>query len=153
MAGRPTKLTPEVQGRIVQAVAAGNYYEAAAAYGGITYVTLTFWMNRGEAEAKRLEESAHAKPKEREAPFLAFFNAIQEAEAKAEVRVVAQWQAQIPENWQAARDFLSRRYPERWGRERHEVTGKNGDDILIRVQYADVDADTAAPAFGPTDGH
>jgi hypothetical protein len=32
------------------------------------------------------------------------------------MRLVALWQQHIPENWQAARDFLERRFPQRWGR-------------------------------------
>lgn len=100
MAGRPTKLTPECQARIVEAVAAGNYYEAACSYGGIDRVTFDRWMKRGDREP---------------GPYRVFRNAIQDAEARAEVRIVAQWQAQIPDNWQAARDFLARRFPERWG--------------------------------------
>jgi len=32
--GRPSKLTPEVQERLRQAIRAGNYYEAVCAYAG-----------------------------------------------------------------------------------------------------------------------
>ena len=43
-----------------------------------------------------------------------FLEAVAQAEAEAEVRMIAQWQAHIPRDWRAARDFLARRYPERW---------------------------------------
>jgi hypothetical protein len=34
------------------------------------------------------------------------------------------WKAQIPNNWQAARDFLARRFPKRWGaKEKIDHTG------------------------------
>lgn len=35
--------------------------------------------------------------------------------------------------------------------ERQEVTGKDGEGILIRVEYADVEIDTAAPTFSAKD--
>lgn len=116
MAGRPHKLTPEVQKRICEAIRNGNYFQAAAAYAGVTYRSLRSWLKQGQkAKAGR---------------FFQFFQAVKAAEAEAEVRIVAQWQQQIPENWQAARDFLARRYPDRWmPKERHEVTGKGGGPV------------------------
>jgi transposase len=118
--GRPSSLTPEVQRKICEAVAAGNYYQAAAAYGGITYSCLLKWMQHGR--------------KARRGKFFQFFRAVKKAEAEAEVRMVAQWQKQIPDNWPAARDFLARRFPKRWGpKDRHEVTGANGKAILIQT--------------------
>ena len=48
MAGRPSKLTSEVKARLVQAIEAGNYYEAACGYAGITYTTFRNWMIKGE---------------------------------------------------------------------------------------------------------
>jgi transposase len=110
--GQPCKLTPEVQTRICNAVSAGNYYEAACAYAGISYDTFQNWMRRGR-EA-------------RSGSFFDFFVAVSKAQAEAEVRVVAQWQKHVPENWQAARDFLARRHPERWAQR----------DILTVVQKA-----------------
>ena len=35
-------------------------------------------------------------------------------EAEAELEIVQIWKDQMPQNWQAARDFLARRNPERW---------------------------------------
>lgn len=107
---RPTKLTPEAQRRISEAVAAGNYYEAAAYSAGVDYRTFRRWMERGEKSKNGL--------------YYQFCQAIRQAEAQAEVRMVAQWQQQIPESWQAARDFLARRHPERWGpKDKHTLAG------------------------------
>lgn len=100
--GRPTKLTPEVQEKICNAIRAGNYYEAACAYAGIGYSTFRTWMIKGE--------------KARSGKYREFVEAIKKAEYEAEVRLVAQWQKHMPENWQAIATFLERRYPERWGR-------------------------------------
>ena len=122
--GRPTKLNPEVQKRICDAVSAGNYYEPASVYAGITYTTMRNWILRGE-EAKS-------------GIYFEFVEALTRAEATAEVRIVAQWQAQIPIDWHAARDFLERRYGDRWGRkEKQEVTGAKGGPLVIEVVYGD----------------
>jgi len=103
--GQPTKLTPATQKLLCEAIAAGNYYEAACSYAGISYATFALWMRLG----KRAKKGKYFK----------FFKAIKKAEGDAEVTVVAQWRKQIPENWQAARDFLARRYPERWAPKEH----------------------------------
>lgn len=122
---RPTKLTPAVQQRIVSAVAAGNYYEAACVYGGVDYRTFLRWMQRGE----KAKSSIYGQ----------FCQTVREAEAEAEVRMVAQWQQQIPENWPAARDFLARRFPDRWGpKERHIVEGDAERPLTIRTLTVNV---------------
>lgn len=124
--GRQTKLTPAVQQRICDAIRAGNYLEAAAAYGGVEKSTIYKWLQRGESASAGI--------------FFDFFHAVQAAQAEAEVRIVAQWQQQIPDNWQAARDFLARRFPDRWGpKDRREV--EHGGTIGIRREYVGVDVD------------
>jgi len=50
-AHRPTKLTADVQARIVQAIEAGNYLDVAARYGGIAPSTLHAWVQRGRDDA------------------------------------------------------------------------------------------------------
>ena len=57
MAGRPTKLTPDVQEKIVQAIRAGNYIETAAAYAGVRmYVWTTFQIRfQGDASARQVD--------------------------------------------------------------------------------------------------
>ena len=134
--GRPSKLTPEVQERICQAIRAGNYYEAACAYAGIHYSTFRKWMIKGE--------------KAKSGKYREFFEAVTRAEHEAEVRMVAQWQKHMPEDYRAIRDFLERRYPERWGKRldvkqdikqevQGQVTQRYEYDITHRIeQYADV---------------
>lgn len=117
-AGRPSKLTEDVKRRLLDAIRAGNYYETACQFAGISYQTFRNWMERGE-QAKTGQ-------------YFEFFEAVTRAEAEAEARMVALWQAQIPQDWRAARDFLARRYPERWaGRERIEHTGEGGGPIEV----------------------
>ncbi len=133
---RPSKLTPEVQERICQAIRAGNYYEAARAYAGIGYSTFRAWMIKGE--------------KAKSGKYREFMEAVTRAEHEAEARMVALWQKHMPEDYRAIRDFLERRYPERWGKRvdikqdikqevQGQVTQRHEYDITHRVeQYADV---------------
>jgi ABC-type cobalamin/Fe3+-siderophores transport system ATPase subunit len=141
MAGRPTKLTPQTQARIVQAIVGGNDITVAAAYAGIGKTTFYEWLERGR--------------KAKTGPFAAFADAIQKAQADAETRNVALIaKAAQDGTWTAAAWWLERKHPERWGRkERHEVTGKDGKDLVIRVVYADVDIDTTAPTFSAENSH
>ena len=121
--GRPCKLTPEVQERVCAALREGNYLEAAAAYAGITYRSLRSWLNQGK--------------RARRGKMFQFLQATLKAQADAEATVVAQWRQQIPENWQAARDFLARRFPDRWGpKERQEITGKGGKPLDALAAFA-----------------
>jgi len=121
---RPSKLTPEIQKKIIEAVKAGNYYEAACAYAGVSYSTLRGWIVKGE--------------KAKSGKYLKFLEAVRQAEAEAEARIVLQWQKAMPEDWRAAQAFLERRYPERWGKKdivKHQ--GDNENPITYTVKFVD----------------
>jgi len=111
--GRPSKLTPEVQEKIVTAIRAGNYAQVAAVYAGITERTYYRWMELGEQA--------------RGGRYLQFFQAVKAAEGEAEVRAVAIIQKKMPDDWRAAMSYLERKHPKRWGR-RVDVT--SGDEPL-----------------------
>jgi hypothetical protein len=135
---RPSKLTPEVQERVCAAVRAGNYMEAASAFAGVTYTTVRSWLRRGKGA--------------RRGKFLGFLRAVQKAQADAEATVVAQWRQACPDNWQACRDFLARRYPDRWGpKERQEITGKGGKPLDNLAAFALLTRPAAPPAPDPAD--
>ena len=115
MAGRPSKLTPEVQERICNAIRAGNYYEASCAYAGVDYTTFRLWMQKGE--------------KAKSGKFFDFFDAVTKAQADAEVFLVANWKKHVPEDWRAAKEMLARRFPERWGpKDKIDIT--SGDEKI-----------------------
>jgi len=99
---RPTKLTPAVQKKIVDAIKAGNYMETAAAYAGISKQTLYNWMRKGA----RAEKGKHR----------AFLDAVEKALAEAEIEDVLTIGAAAKEVWQAAAWRLERKFPDRWGR-------------------------------------
>lgn len=95
-----SKLTPEVQQRIVEVIRAGNYVSVAARFAGIGRRTFYKWMARGERE-----ESG---------PYRDFYVAVRQAEAFAEVRAVAILQSEMKDNWRAALGYLERKFPTRW---------------------------------------
>ena len=128
MAGRPTKLTPAVQDRILQAVNVGATYELAAQYGGVAYSTFNNWMARGRAEIERRESPRVAegsKQWDTEQLYVEFVEALKGAEGNAAIKWLALIDKAAVDTWQAAAWKLERRYPEDYGRQvqdlRHTV--------------------------------
>ena len=152
--GRRTKLTAERQDKIVQAILDGNYFETACAYAGVSRNTGFEWLARGE----------NRDPDRRGAAvFAAFANAVRAAEAQAEVRAVAIIQQGFEDNPRLALEFLSRRYPERWGRHdtatvfrqlAEQVKGMSDEDLIaaIESESADGAGEEDAPGGGPAPG-
>ena len=148
--GRASKLTPELQTKIVKALEAGNYLETAAAAVGVHKQSLYTWMRKGNDKP----DSPHGR----------FLDAVQRAWRKAElddlacvtaaaagytvtkVRKTTHPNGDVEEvhevttkrDWQAAAWKLERRFPRRWGRwDRHEITGIDGGPIQVDVQRAE----------------
>jgi hypothetical protein len=100
---KPTVLTPRVQATIVAALARGSYLDSACRGAGIAPGTYHYWARRvrdGDPTARG---------------FVEFFAAVEKASAVAEVEALRLLQAGSPD-WLAQAWFLSRRFPERWGR-------------------------------------
>lgn len=142
---RPTKLTPDVQKRIVQGIQLGATYELAAQAAGISYNSFNNWMNRGKAEIERRQSPRVKEGTEQwqaEQPFVEFLEEVKRAEGLAVIGWLATIQrAAVSGNWQAAAWKLERRYPEDYGRQVRDVThsGKDGGDIIIRFAWAEPD--------------
>lgn len=119
---RQSKLTPDTQKKIVDAIAEGNYLETAAALGGISETTFYRWMQEGE------QATGGAKHEFREA--------VKRAEAEAEsLRVGRISKAGKDGNWQADAWYLERRYPEKWGKRLTELTGPNGGPVQVEATH------------------
>ena len=116
--GPRTKLTPELQDRVVQALRVGNYATVAIQYAGISEHTYYEWLVRGEREPGSI--------------YGEFFRAVRKAEADAEVEGVAIIEQAGRKEWQARAWLLERKYPYKWGRfERQEHTGQG--ELVIRI--------------------
>jgi hypothetical protein len=99
--GRPSKLCPEVQDRIVMALRLGHFQKAAAAYGGISERTLIDWLARGAAEEK--------------GPYADLYNQVQSAKQEAEMRALGAIQKAAQHgNWRAAAWLLQHLNPSRF---------------------------------------
>lgn len=103
--GRPSKLTQELQDRIVLSLRAGNYLETAAKANGISKATLYNWLDKAA--------------KEHSPPHMAFLDAIEKAQSEAEQRDVALIAQAAQQQWQAAAWRLERKFPDRWGYRKH----------------------------------
>jgi hypothetical protein len=110
-----TKLTPEVEQAICQAILAGNGLEVAAEYVGIASRTIRRWRARGQ--------------KAKSGPFVRFVRAIKKAQAQAEVRNVALIQEAGARTWQAAAWFLERRHPQRWGLKGRRALNRLSEEV------------------------
>lgn len=126
MAGRKTKLTPEVQAKVVRAIKAGNYAEVAARHAGIDIATYMRWKVKGE---------------EGREPYRAFREAIHDAEAYAQQRAVGVISRAMSKDWKAAAWYLERKFTAQWSKyERHVLTGKDGGPIQTSdITEADLD--------------
>lgn len=121
--GRPTKLTPEVQASIVQAISAGNYLKHAAMYAGVCADSVNYWCKRGEREHAGI--------------YFAFSEAVKKAEAAAVARNVAIIQQAAHKSWQAAAWWLERKFPDDFALHTHnELTGKGGGPVSVTVVVA-----------------
>lgn len=95
--GRPTKLDPDRQKRIVDAIRTGNYFDTAVALAGISRATAYGWLTRGEAERdRRAAGLTNAQRREKQLPlptaeqsYLDFSDAVMAARAELEAVMVA----------------------------------------------------------------
>lgn len=145
---RPSKLNPETQQRIVNALEAGNYFDAACEYAGITATTGYRWMARGKAELERRDNPRVQEDTQiwlEEQPYCEFCEAITRASANVEIRTMAlihragtgDESKGIQGDWRALTWFMEHRYPDKWGRTRVENTGKDGGAIVYKLEYPD----------------
>jgi hypothetical protein len=125
--GAPSKLTPERQIAICDAIRAGVRPEIAAVYNGVGARSYYRWMQLGRA--------ADADP-----VYVGFVEAVELALAEWEARDVLLIGEAAKEDWHAAAWRLERRLPKVYGRrERHEIA--NADESPFRI--------TAGPTFDP----
>ena len=107
--GRPTKLTPEVHRKIIQALSLGNYRKDAAAFAGIDAATLRRWMALGRADP--------------EGPNGALYQEAAQAQALAKVTALGCITKAIRDgDWRAAAWYLQRLHPEQFS-ERSQLYG------------------------------
>ena len=128
MMPRPTKLTRE----IIQSIAAniypaGNYFEVACELAGISKQTGYDWMAMAEHRKRR-------RPGIDAELLSELLDAVNRANAQVESAAVTHWRSAFATDWKAAREYVVRRFPERWNIPvRQEVTGAGGGEITVKV--------------------
>lgn len=140
--GRPSKFTPERRAEILEELREGAHYEDAAAFAGISYQTFQNWRLRGEKAALMRERELELA--EVDVEYLEFFEAITRAQMEAARKARKGWIKFFDEDWKACRDFLARRYPERWG-PTMALTSESAIDKMIKElegQLARIDEDS-----------
>lgn len=173
--GRATKLTPEVQDKVCQAVASGMHLHRAAKLAGIGERTFYRWMEKGDPDAigepdlenmpiKTLRGIATAatitlpKRATREQiiallndagegsweTYRQFRQAVEEAELQCEQTLVAQWRVLAPDNYNAIKEFMTRRFKHWSPTQQVEVSGPEGTPIPIEVRAKAIAASAAA---------
>lgn len=132
--GRRPLLNPDLQKRIVDTIAAGNYLETAAGVGGIGVSTLHSWLDKGRTE-RELADLEGRDPTPDKQPYVDFLEAVEKARASAEARAVLHIQRAASDGtWQAAAWFLERSQPGRWGRRDHlQHSGPTGGPVEVMV--------------------
>ena len=155
---RRTKLTPDMQARIINALEAGNYFDASCEFAGITERTGHNWMKRGREELERRESPRVKEGTEQwetEEIYVQFFQAVSRASSQVEVLTIAEIKragsgvsarydddgnlirAEIQGDWRALTWFMEHRYPKKWGKMVKELTGADGGNIKYELVYPD----------------
>jgi hypothetical protein len=112
-----TKLTPQITEEITKRLRVGCYAKMAAAAIGVPERSYYNWLERGQ-KAEKLAETGKKIP-ETEKIFWQFWQSVQQAEAEAEVTIVAMIFDQAKTDWRAGLEILARKYPERWAKKEY----------------------------------
>jgi hypothetical protein len=148
---RRSKLTDEVQQRVCDALSIGVPRSTAAQAAGITERTLYNWLEKGEAHNR--------------GRYFQFFQAVQAAEVQSEMTAMAVWRRGMSDDWRAAKDFLERRYPDKYGLPKDKGDGDSATREVFVIHHdqlteeewsalaqAQLTGDARAAGFAPTKG-
>jgi len=139
--GQPTKLTKEVQERIVSQIRIGGYLRYAVEAGGVGYTTFQNWLQRGE------KYEAGEGP-ERDRVYYDFAMEVKKAQAQDALRMQSiVTRAAVGGDWKAASWNLEKKYPSEYGSRAQggaAITIRGGgssgggsgtDDAVARVEF------------------
>ncbi len=156
--GRSTKLTEQLQTRIIEALRSGMTEESAARTAGISPASYWAWKRRAEEALAAGDES------ESEQKYIAFRDAVARAWDEAHLVLAASVrQAGVPHDvttttevhrpdgrievttktvrehdWRAAAWILERRHPQEWAKvQQVELTGADGGPLLVAAEVVD----------------
>lgn len=134
---RPQALTPDVQGLIVQMMAAGVALTTACQRAGVSRQAVDYWRRLYEAGAEHAQKYAD------------FFTALKKAAAEAEVDALAILR-RGEQGWQAQAWFLERRFPQRWSA-KQKVAAVHSGSVSLTHEQALAELDGPDDADGTTE--
>jgi hypothetical protein len=115
--GRKTKLTPEVQNKIIKGLLTGLTIEVACGCAGIHFDSYYEWLNR----AKREPDSIFAE----------FSEAVKEAQNECELNLLRM--IVVDESWQSKAWIMERRFGKRWAKNESRT---NETDMKLNINFS-----------------
>lgn len=154
--GRPTKLNEQVIAEICRFIEAGNWFEVSCRLAGINEETGNVWLklgrtgqqqgkNKPQPIHKQFAEAVQTAVDRREAALAMQIRKSAQGGTKTHVatktvtkpdgtKVEERVESLQPPDWRAAAWILERTAPDRWGKQRLEVTGADGGPVKIQNQ-------------------
>ena len=136
-AGRPSKLTDETAGKILDNIALGLPIERACRLAGICRRTYTDWIKRGRGRPDPDPDSdkLESEPDPADAEYREFFERAEVAKIEGELSLLKRIHA-ARAGWQTAAWLLERRYPDRYSLRRHyDLTARDESGAPKRVTF------------------
>lgn len=103
--GRPSKLTPLVKERLLNALKRGAHIETACSAAGVDYTTVREWMQRGQGTHPRRSQAKE---------FIEFAEEMTRAIADSEMALLTIIRQAGHTDARHAAWIMERRFPERW---------------------------------------
>ncbi len=116
--------------KIIALIRTGTPFKPACHVAGVPPRTAQEWRNLGRLEigSRRANGSVVGED------HVWFEEEIQRALGELESEVVGHWLAATADNWQAARDFLARRFPQRWSNtEQQQIEVKGTQHMELQL--------------------
>jgi len=103
---------------ITLATTAGATPTLAAHWAGTTPNTLHTWLTKGTNALNQQHTTGKPNQNPTLTPYIELTQNLQGANADAQMRHLANWQTHFESDWRAVAEFMARRWPDEWGRDR-----------------------------------
>lgn len=130
--GSGTYLTEEVHKKFVQSLRAGNYISTICKHLGISRYTYYGWREKGKPSDIYDDDGTVIGTEYPDTIYGEFMRDVDHAIASSEINAVGALTSHFEDDWRAAAEFLSRKFPERWNpKVAVELTGKDGGPVQV----------------------
>lgn len=129
-------LDDTARAKIMEALQAGSYTDAAVAFAGVSRTQFYQWMAIGNDIRDRLIVTPDYEPTPHEQQCLELLDAVEQSRASAEVAAIGVIRRAAREGaWQAAAWWLERTQPSKWGRFGRELeTATSGQQATVSIE-------------------